>query len=277
MNKILATTDLSTNSKAGLRFAMQLADQLKCELIFYYAIEVLKPISWSSQKYDSYLNLEKESYKPLLEKFIIELYAKSGLKPVKYTCIVETGEFFDKMVVNLGIKTKADFICLSTRGAGLIKEIFGSNTSDLIEISPIPIFVIPSNYRAKPITKITYASDLEQLNVELKLVEKLNNQLKTSLDVVHFQNISEFETNKLKFEQLAAKHEQENITFYFKIYELDFSMSDQLQSFSKKTKSSLLVLFTKAHKNWIQKFFNASNASQLTYDGKIPLLVFHKP
>ncbi|MBL0235932.1 MAG: universal stress protein [Saprospiraceae bacterium] len=49
MNKILATTDLSTNSKAGLRFAMQLADQLKCELIFYYAIEVLKPISWSSQ------------------------------------------------------------------------------------------------------------------------------------------------------------------------------------------------------------------------------------
>ena len=82
---------------------------------------------------------------------------------------------------------------------------------------------------------------------------------------------------KLKYEQLAAKHEQENITFYFKIYELDFSMSDQLQSFSKKTKSSLLVLFTKSHKNWIQKFFNASNASQLTYDGKIPLLVFHKP
>lgn len=277
MNKILATTDLSTNSKAGLRFAMQLADLLKYELIFYYAIEVLKPISWSSQKYDSYLNLEKESYTPLLEKFIIDLYAKSGLKPVKYTCIVETGESLDKMVINLGVKAKADYICMSTRGAGLIKEIFGSNTSNLIEISNIPIFVIPSNYRIRPITKITYASDLEQFNVELKLVEKLNKSLKTSLDVVHFQNIIDFETNKTKFEQLAAKHKKDNIDFYFKIFELDYSMSDQLQSFTKKNKSSLLVLFTKGHKNWIQKLFNASNTSQLTYDGKLPLLVFHKP
>lgn len=35
MKRILVTTDFSANSKAGVRFAIQLALQTKCELVFY--------------------------------------------------------------------------------------------------------------------------------------------------------------------------------------------------------------------------------------------------
>ena len=46
MKKILVTTDFSANSKAGVRFAIQLASQIKCELIFYHILETLKSNAW---------------------------------------------------------------------------------------------------------------------------------------------------------------------------------------------------------------------------------------
>ena len=46
MKRILVTTDFSTNSKAGVRFAIQLASQTKCELTFYNVHETLKSNAW---------------------------------------------------------------------------------------------------------------------------------------------------------------------------------------------------------------------------------------
>lgn len=49
MEKLLVTTDFSTNSKAGIRFALQLQSQSNCSLVFYHAISVSKPTSWSDK------------------------------------------------------------------------------------------------------------------------------------------------------------------------------------------------------------------------------------
>ncbi len=65
------------------------------------------------------------------------------------------------MLVAYATKIQADFICISTRGAGVFKKIIGTTTSALIDTCPLPIFVIPKKYRTTPIQKIGYASDLE--------------------------------------------------------------------------------------------------------------------
>ena len=39
MKKILVTTDFSNASKAGMRFAIQLATQMEVELVFFYCFE----------------------------------------------------------------------------------------------------------------------------------------------------------------------------------------------------------------------------------------------
>jgi len=57
--KILVTTDLLTNSKAGIRFALQLALQYQCELTFFYAYH-LKKTTWNDTTYNSFTDSEKE-------------------------------------------------------------------------------------------------------------------------------------------------------------------------------------------------------------------------
>ncbi len=41
MKTILVPTDFSTNSKAGIRFALYLASKTPCKLVFYSAIELV--------------------------------------------------------------------------------------------------------------------------------------------------------------------------------------------------------------------------------------------
>jgi nucleotide-binding universal stress UspA family protein len=43
MKKIVVTTDLSKASKAGLKFAIQLASQYEVKLVFFQVIELLIP------------------------------------------------------------------------------------------------------------------------------------------------------------------------------------------------------------------------------------------
>ena len=53
MKKILATTDFSPASKAGIRFAMQLAKQTKGTVIVFHAMGLPKPTRWDDNKYDA--------------------------------------------------------------------------------------------------------------------------------------------------------------------------------------------------------------------------------
>ncbi len=104
MGKILVTTDLSANSKTGIRFAMQLASQNGYELIFYHAIELLKPTSWSPGRYNEYAANEVKRYQNILEQFISLIFRKSDLLPVKYMCLVEIGSQFDTQVASYAKK-----------------------------------------------------------------------------------------------------------------------------------------------------------------------------
>jgi hypothetical protein len=50
MQKILVTTDYSTNSKAGVRFAIQFASQSPAEIIFYHVHEGVADNNWNPKK-----------------------------------------------------------------------------------------------------------------------------------------------------------------------------------------------------------------------------------
>lgn len=54
--KVFITTHLSKSSKAGLRFAIQLASQQRSKLIFYHVLHALMATSWSQEKYMWYVD-----------------------------------------------------------------------------------------------------------------------------------------------------------------------------------------------------------------------------
>jgi nucleotide-binding universal stress UspA family protein len=275
MEKILVTTDFSTNSKAGIRFAIQLASQTKSELIFYNVIQILKPTVWSILKWENYAAEEIDSHQKKLKKFIQAIYKTSNLAELNYKCVCEVETEVDAQIISYAKKIKANYICMSTKGAGNIQKIFGTNASALITSSPIPVVVVPHTYRIKSITSIWYASDFENLKPELTAVTKFNQELQAHLNITHYYmaNIGE---DRKKTETIIAKNQSEKVQFNSIKRNIEYSLVQQIQKDVKKLKPSLLVLFTKQNRSWFERWFLSSKTAELAFDLKTPMLVFRK-
>lgn len=275
MAKILVTTDFSTNSKTGIRFAIQLASQTNCELIFYYIIQILKPTVWNQDNWEAYVEKEVNRHQIKLNKFIHAIYKTTKLKEPNYKCICEVETEVDKQIISYAKRIKANYICMSTKGAGNILRVFGTNASSLITKSPIPVIVVPQNYRIKPISSLWYASDYENLKTELTSILEFNKPLNAHLNITHyyFQNINE---NKEKTASIITKYQSEKISFNATKAKIDQSLVQQIQTDVEKVNPSVLVLFTKQNRNWFERWFMSSKTAELAYELKTPMLVFRK-
>jgi nucleotide-binding universal stress UspA family protein len=277
MKKILVTTDFSNNSKAGIRFAMQLAVQGNYELIFYNVVEILKPATWLEVAFKEFADNEVERFTQGLQKFIHQIHWKTNLPEIKYSCIAEVGLDVDKLIIAFAKKIKVDYICMSTHGAGKVAKLFGTNSSEIITTSPVPVIVVPRSYRLKTIKSIVYSSDMENLEREMKHILAFNQSIQNvQLDVFHYEFLPSLEANKNHLNRISSKFKNENIKFHFKKLEVDNSLSNQLHQDISVAQTSILVLFTKQNRNWFERLFLVSNSADISFNTKVPMLVFRK-
>jgi len=89
MEKILVTTDFSANSKAALRFAIQLASQNKFDLTFFHSYYVLIPTSWSNNKISEYKKIEEKKIQNKLDRFVKMMYTNMGINSSKFACVIK--------------------------------------------------------------------------------------------------------------------------------------------------------------------------------------------
>ena len=80
----------------------------------------------------------------------------------------------------------AQYICVSTIGAGKLGQLFGTTASELIRFSPTPVIIVPKNYRIKPINSLFFASDFKNFEGEFRKIEKFANPLEAKLNVYHY-------------------------------------------------------------------------------------------
>jgi nucleotide-binding universal stress UspA family protein len=273
---VLVTTDFSTNSKAAIRFALQLTTQMPCKLVFYHVLEFLTPLAWSDERALAFTERQIEKGQKELDSFVKGIYKQASLPAVGYEYDVENGMDVDGLVIKHAQKIKADFICMSTRGAGVLKKFIGTNASALVSTSPIPVFVVPKNYRIKPITKIAYASDFDNIQRELALVKDVAGLLNAPIDVYHFHYKVHETHSKAAFQAIIDKYQSKNVAIHIPPIFLEYSLIDNIQLMIKKEKPSILVMFTNEKRNWLERFFIESRTADMTFDIKIPLLAIRK-
>lgn len=274
--KILVTTDLSGNSKAGIKFAIQLASQNGSTLVFYNMIELLKPTRWSESQYNDYVNKELASAQAKLMKFVDNEYKQAGVKHGKIQCVVEQGNNIVRSVIDYAQRIKANFICMSTRGAGVIKKFLGTNSSDILTHSPVPVFVIPKTYRKSRISQVMYSSDFDNLGPELKRVQAFAAPLKAKISVYHYDYLIDLKETRQKLKKVSDRFKGPGVKFNFQKLNIDKSLSTHLQSDIRKLKPSVVALFTKQNRDWYERVFLSSKSADLSFDTKTPLLVFRK-
>lgn len=93
MKKNLVTTDLFANSKAALRFAIQLASQNNYQFTFLHVYQMLRRTSWTDPAFISFENSEHKRIEERLYKLVSSLYNTTT-----------SGEGFDFVIKNMFLR-----------------------------------------------------------------------------------------------------------------------------------------------------------------------------
>jgi nucleotide-binding universal stress UspA family protein len=276
MKKILVTSDFSSNSKAGMRFAIQMASQQECELTFFHSYYIMKPTSWGEKTFTSYENHEATKIKTKLEKFVATVYKSMGVVPGKINHVVSSSFITDGNIMKFAKDKAFDFICLSRRGGGKLKKIFGTNTSNLILQSEVPVFAVPNTYRHTKIKSVLYATDLSDLEKEMKRVVEFANPLGAEIELLHLNYPSDIIFNAKVIENIIRKFPKSHIKYSLETINLLFNLVVNLQAVIKKHKPSVLVMFTDQNQGFFQKLFLSSSTAEYSLNSSVPLLVYPK-
>ncbi|MGE0568718.1 MAG: universal stress protein [Bacteroidia bacterium] len=274
--KFLVTTDYSENSKAGVKFALQAYKQIGIEIHFFHCIEVLKPTSWSKQKYKSYLKYEFQKHSEQLNEFLKPLLKEIKISDLKFNLTIASGLEVDQLAIREAKKQKVDFICMSTRGAGGLTKLFGTHASQMINDSTVPVIVVPTNYKPIALKKIWYSTDLEDFKWEYK---KLQSTLKTfpvNIEIHHYNYLAKDKGTKSRFEKMTSSMAGTKTIAKLHELKLDFPLVEYMEKDIKKDKPSLVVLFTKKNRNWFSRLFLGSRSEEMSFASHTPLLVFRK-
>ncbi len=276
MKKILVTTDFSVHSKAGIRFAIQLAAQKNMELVFFHCFQALIPTTVFRDRIEKSLEKQADVYLKKLKKFVERVYKSANIDPVNYRTVVVDDLNPEGMILDYAQKNNFNLICMSTRGAGQLRKIMGTNTSNVILKSSVPVLAVPHTYRIHPVKKILYASDLENLEPELKVVASLAQDMGAEADLAHFFSPTDMKLDATMLTEMWQKKYPELNQVLLQKLDSAAGFAAQLDKLTKKAKPDLIVFFRNANKTWFDKLFRVSRSETFSFVSKIPMLVYRK-
>ena len=131
---ILAPTDFSDVSAAGLRYACQLARHTGAELIIVNVV-VLDESNAVDKR-------EMEQHRKRLREFVADKVADACVG-LKMRQVVDAGQPFGA-IVDCAEKEGVDLIVMSSHGrSGLSRMLIGSVTDKILRGAPCPVLVVP--------------------------------------------------------------------------------------------------------------------------------------
>ena len=267
-------TDLSINSRAGIHFAIQLAQRTKGTLIFYHFVKLLKPARWGAAAYSEYVKRELAKHETALIKYVENGFkAFKGGKPA-YSCVVQHGTDVTSSVVKYASKIEADAICISTRGAGNFKKLLGTNASRILTRARTPVFVVPGAYENIPSKHIFYASDLLNFDEEFKRVKKIASLANAKISIYHYDYFPNL-VDKLKEIKRVNKLISGTARLYVRQLHPERPLTSHIID-DVNNSASLVVMFTDRRKHWFNQLVGDNHSKEVSFVTKIPLLVMEK-
>lgn len=276
MKKILVTTDLSTASKAGMRFAIHLATQMEVELVFFHCFHALIPTTIHGDHIKNSLQQQSHFHIKQLEHFVDKLHQSMHVQPGLHRCVVVEHLNPEQAILEYAHANDFQFICMSTRGAGGILKIVGTHTGNVLHRSTVPVLIVPHRYRVRKIKKVLYASDLENMDLEMSKVAAFAEALQVKTDLAHFYFPGEIKLSREHLRKMWRMKYPQLDQLYLEHYNLDIGFPAQLDHLVQKTRPSITVFFSHAKKNWFDKFFGHSTAESVSFVTKVPMLVYRK-
>ncbi|GHN01965.1 universal stress protein UspA [Cytophagales bacterium WSM2-2] len=265
MKRILVPIDFSRSSGLAAHYAVGIAKQLSATVEIVHVINI-DP----STRLPNWKKLEEELVKSA-QKDADLFMADLNDSGVTYKPLF--GFPFQDVVEEHALKTKTDIIVMGSTGASGLKKLVGSNAAALIDKSQIPVLVVPVDAKFNGLAKIVYASDMTQLNEEIKPIARFTKPFDGELTVLHISNKdqSDWEDHSLLVQTLRRATGYDRIRFH---EDKNENIAEGIEEFVTKEEPDLLIMFT--HKLALyEKVFGKSVTRQLAHHNRIPLLAFN--
>ena len=284
MKTILVPTDFSKNSLHALRFAIELAvkNSFNITVIHQTNILDLAPESTFTGFYVPSTIDQIGFMKTELDKFVNRAMNTSSSKINKTSITTEIipGVGTVEIILETAKKHKADIIILGSTGASGIKRILiGSVAAKVVELSKIPVIIIPEKYRNKPLKHIGYASDLTHVSSEMEKLIPFADMLGASIEIFHIEPTFPTSEAYKKFNpessliDLRIKYKRENITYKLVKTKFDNDFYTGIDKYRRNAKPDLLCIVS--HKrNWVKKILDPSKSKGVAYHNEIPVICF---
>lgn len=184
MKTILVPTDFTKTAENALYYAIELAKKDNAKIILLHASHIYAP------EYIIPMDILKNEYEK--ENIKNELQAKKELIKIAHTGNIEC-EYIDtdQEVINGIVKTidekKIDMVIMGTKGShNVLNELFGTNTSKLIQRSNVPVIAVPENYTSREIKKITYATAFYSTDIKaIKRIVEIARLYRAQVNILH--------------------------------------------------------------------------------------------
>ncbi len=274
MKNILLPTDFSENSKSAIKFAMKFFEGETCT---FHILNSQKPSGYitadvlygapGTSIYDGILNDNKKE----LEKMI--RFCESISEKENFTFVPKID--FDNIVdsVNQAVtKNNIELIVMGTNGAtGAAEVVFGSNTLKIIRNVDCPVMVIPQRYIFEKIESVLLSLiyQYEVSNKTFKVLSEIVKKHNASLKILEIKE----ENIQLAFQRNNAE-EVFNAIDFERFFIKNIPTPIAINAFEQLIPIQLHAMIVE-RKTFLDRFIFGSDTSKISYNSKIPILVFH--
>ena len=197
MKKILVPCDFSDASVQAFRFALDIAEISKGEIIALSVLEL--PVMYDSNLMPA-LNFEETLLKDLkaeAENNFKKIKAKWAKGGPKVSQVIEYGAI-PLTIARVAQQREADLIVMGTKGATGLKEFFvGSNTEKLVRSSSVPVIAVKKYIKTSTIKNIVFPNTLGTGQEELMMkVKALQEFLNAKLHILYVNTPANFKQDK---------------------------------------------------------------------------------
>ena len=277
MKTILVPTDFSKNAGNALRYAISIANKMQAKIILLHSFHIdyansYVPVNLIEKEVDGTKANSNERLKELYNK--VSHHSKHPIE-----CISNQNLVVDAILA-VAAEKDADLIVMGTQGVNgmLSRQIFGTNSSKVIEKAMCPVLTIPENTIHTDIKKIMYATEYLDSDITcLKAVADLAKLFEAEIQVIHISLYENETASEKKLKEEFRFKAGKNISYKNISFQLleGHNIEQKIETHIDEAKDIDMLVMSAHHRNLRDKLFGRSITKEMAFYTKIPLMVFH--
>jgi nucleotide-binding universal stress UspA family protein len=279
MKTILVPTDFSKNAENALRYAINLGERMQAKIILLHCFHVeltnnYVTVDMFSTDIEKKLEEGKNKANEKLKAFY-DAISHDFKYPLEY---ISSQNLLVDAILTITEEENVDLIIMGTQGANgiLSRQIFGTNSSNVVERAKCPVITIPENATPGDIKTITYST--QYLDSDITCLQTLVDIAKlfgATIQVIHVSLYDDDDAKK-HMQEFRLKVQQ-NVLYEDISYKLliGSNVEQRIEGYIKEEEKVDLLVMSAHHRNLMDKLFGRSITKVLLFYLKVPLMIFH--